>query len=155
MRDIAPYSLHNSLGYQVSRTARLLERGFETDLRKIGLTRLSWCTLLAVVNEGLRQPSAIAEFIGIDRTAASRALRQMEADGLISREKEPKNKGGDGRSKNVSTTPKGDALLQSGIAAARVNAAKFEAKLSPEEHAQFRKMLETLQQDESDALPHI
>ena len=77
------YRLHNSLGYRLSRVARIQERRLDLGLRRIGLTRTTWCVLLAVGNEGLSQPSDIAEFIGIDRTATSRALRQMEADDLI------------------------------------------------------------------------
>ncbi|MDE0588996.1 MarR family winged helix-turn-helix transcriptional regulator [Halocynthiibacter sp. C4] len=155
MTQIVPYSLHNSLGYQVSRTARLLERGFETELRRIGLTRLSWCTLLAVENEGLRHPSDIAEFIGIDRTATSRALKGMEEAGLISREKEPKTNGGDGRSKLISVTVKGKDLLRIGTEAARANADKFEAKLSESQLEEFLALLLCLQQDEGSELSHI
>jgi DNA-binding MarR family transcriptional regulator len=47
---------------------------------------VGWCILLAVEEEGLKNPSEIAQFVGIDRTATSRALRQLEDEGLIARE---------------------------------------------------------------------
>ena len=90
------YRLNDSLGYRLSRVARIQERS----LRMLGLTRTTWCVLLAVGNEGLSQPSDIAEFIGIDRTATSRALRQMEAGGLIVRAAGDR----DGRTRRVRLT---------------------------------------------------
>ncbi len=85
MIDQPPYRLHQSLGYHLSVTSRIQERRLDEGLKTLGLTRITWCVLLAVGNEGLTQPSEIAAFVGIDRTATSRALRQMEAAGLIAR----------------------------------------------------------------------
>jgi len=65
------YDLHGSLGYQATVTARSFERRLEERLRKLGLSRLGWCILLAVGEEKLASPSDIAGFIGIDRTATS------------------------------------------------------------------------------------
>jgi hypothetical protein len=77
----AKFGLHESLGFQITRTARTIERRVESGLRDYGLTRVGWCILLAVEEEGLKNPSEIAQFVGIDRTATSRALRQLEDDG--------------------------------------------------------------------------
>ncbi|MEM1302763.1 MAG: MarR family transcriptional regulator, partial [Pseudomonadota bacterium] len=79
------YRLHDSLGYNLSLAARLQERRLDDGLRSLALTRTNWCILLAVGVEGLSGPSDIAAFVGIDRTATSRALRQMEQAGLIER----------------------------------------------------------------------
>ena len=65
--------------------ALVYTRSRNEKLRLIGLTRTTWCILLAVGNEGMTQPSDIAAFVGIDRTATSRALRSMESDGLLAR----------------------------------------------------------------------
>ena len=72
------YRLHDSLGYRLTYAARLNERRFEAGLADLGLTRLMWCVLCALDFEGLSRPSDIAAFIGVDRTAISRCLRQME-----------------------------------------------------------------------------
>ena len=105
-----PYRLHTSLGYNLSLAARLQERRLDAALKTLGLTRITWCVLLAVGNEGLSKPSAIASFVGIDRTATSRALRGMEADGLIERN------GGDGdrRTRRVKLTGLGDSRIEAG-----------------------------------------
>ncbi len=125
MSGTAPYHLHASLGYQLSLAARIQERRLEEHLKSLGLTRTTWCVLLAIGNEGLAQPSDIAHFIGIDRTAASRALRQMQDRGLIDRVAGQ----GDGRTRTVVLTELGTDQLAKGIPMAEDNNAVMEAQL--------------------------
>ncbi|KIC15299.1 MULTISPECIES: MarR family winged helix-turn-helix transcriptional regulator [unclassified Leisingera] len=138
------FHLHHSLGYQITMLARVIERRFEQRIAEHGLTRVTWCVLLAVGEEGLTTPSEIADFIGIDRTATSRALRQMEAGGLITR----RSGEGDGRSIRVMLTAAGQAALQAVLPIAQENAAHFEAKLSGEELSELRQSAVKLLQDE-------
>ncbi len=148
MADPAPYRLHQSLGYQLSLTARVMERGFEEGLRRLDLSRISWCVLLAVGTEGLSQPSGIADFIGIDRTATSRTLRRMESEGLITRT------GGksDRRTTRVSLTALGRQRLEQATPLARANAARFAARLSHSEHAELVRLLKRLRAGEDTPL---
>ena len=132
-----PYRLHASLGYQLSLAARIQERRLEEGLRGLGLTRISWCILLAVGNEGLRHPSDIARFVGIDRTATSRALKQMETDGLVQR----KAGEDDRRTTSVVMTPHGAGLLGRGTPIAEANNARMEARLSDTERADLDRLL--------------
>ncbi|UWQ53407.1 MarR family winged helix-turn-helix transcriptional regulator [Leisingera caerulea] len=143
MSDL-PFHLHRSLGYQVTMLARVIERRFEQRIAEFGLTRVMWCVLLAAGKEGLTAPSEIAGFIGIDRTAASRTLRQMEARGFITRS------GGarDGRSIQVRLTPGGQAALAEVLPIAQENAAYFEAKLTGQELAHLRAAAAKLLEDE-------
>lgn len=120
-----PYRLHASLMYQLTLTSRVQERRLDDALRSLGLTRITWCVLLAVEVEGRRQPSEIAEFIGIDRTACSRALRQMEERGWIARAAGA----GDRRTTQVALTPAGMALLAEATPRVRGNATHFVSKL--------------------------
>jgi MarR family transcriptional regulator for hemolysin len=111
--------LHTSLGYQLSLASRLQERRMDEGLRGIGLTRTTWCVLLAVGNEALTQPSEIAAFVGIDRTATSRALRQMEEAGLIDRSVGCQEDGvGDKRTRTVALTDLGRQRLAEGTSLA-------------------------------------
>lgn len=135
-----PYRLHASLGYKLSLAARLQERRLEAGLRTLGLTRTTWCVLLAVSVETLTKPSEIAEFVGIDRTATSRALRQMEEDGLVARTGRTDDK----RFRTVAITAKGKALLDQGSPIARANNAAQSAKLSEAEEVQLMKALNAL-----------
>lgn len=151
MSSETPYHLHSSTGYQLSKTARLQERGFEFELKSLGLTRISWCILLAVDTESLRHPSAIAEFVGIDRTATSRALTQMVRDGFVERKEEKS----DGRRTSVHATKLGRARLAVATREARLNAAHFEAKLSRLEQETLRDLLLKLQSGEGSSLSHL
>ncbi len=144
------YRLHDSLGYSLSLAARLQEKRLEDGLKTLGLTRTTWCILLAVGSEELTQPSDIASFIGIDRTATSRALRQMEAKGLIARGTGK----ADRRTTAVSLTDLGRNTLSKGTPFAEANNRSLAAKLSPDEVDVLRQLLSKLNEGGA-ALPHF
>ena len=144
------YRLQQSLGYHLSRAARVQERRLDEGLRALGLTRTTWCVLLAVGNEALRQPSEIANFVGIDRTAASRALRTMETAGLIER----RSGDGDGRTTDVRLTEQGAKLLSQGTPLALENNAVMSDRLSAEEETMLKALLARLTEGEA-ALPQL
>ena len=142
------YRLHASLGYNLSLAARLQERRLDDALKTLGLTRTTWCVLLAVGAESLTQPSEIATFIGIDRTATSRALRMMEADGLLTRE----NGLADKRTTHVRLTALGQKLIEKGTPFAIENNALMRAKLTEEEHGQLMDLLAKVTEGENTGL---
>lgn len=129
MDSTGPYRLHASLGYHLSVAARQQERRLDEALKTLGLTRTTWCVLLAVGNEGLSQPSDIAGFVGIDRTATSRALRQMEAEGLLARSSGTRDR----RTRRVELTPAGCAAIEAATPFARQNAMIMADCLEPGE----------------------
>lgn len=145
------YRLHQSLGYQMSLTTRLQERPFEEQLKTLGLTRITWCILLAVEVEALVNPSDIASFVGIDRTATSRALRQMEASGMIARDVGKD----DGRTTLVALTDMGRDLQARATPMARDNAQHWQGKLSDDEDRELRRLLAKLRQGEDAALARL
>ncbi len=135
----------------MSVAARLQERRLDEGLKALGLTRITWCVLLAVGNENLIHPSEIADFVGIDRTATSRALRQMEAAGMIARQ----TGADDRRMTAVHLTDLGRRLLQRGTPLAQANNAIMENRLSPQESAQLRQLLRQMREGEDVALPRL
>lgn len=143
--DRTAYRLHASLLYQLTLTSRMQERRLDEGLKALGLTRISWCALLAVENEALSQPSEIAEFIGIDRTAMSRILRQMEATGLVARRPA---RGPDRRRTEVALTDAGRDLLWRATPVAEDNARHFLSKLPPEGREALRHLLACLREGE-------
>ncbi|MCU0906315.1 MAG: MarR family transcriptional regulator [Rhodobacteraceae bacterium] len=153
MTDPDPYRLHASLGYQLSLAARLQERRLEEGLRALGLSRVTWCVLLAVGNEGLAQPSDIAVFVGVDRTVASRALRQMESAGLIARAAGSASGRGDRRTTTVRLTDLGQERLRQGTPLARANNAAMEARLTPDESEALRRLLARVRAGDDRPLP--
>lgn len=145
------YRLHQSLGYQMSLTSRLLERQFEDRLKPLGLTRITWCILLAVEVEALLNPSDIARFVGIDRTATSRALRQMEAAGMIARGVGKE----DGRTTLVALTDLGRELVTTTVPMARANAQHWQNKLSRAEADELCRLIAKLRMGEDAALKRL
>lgn len=111
------YHLHESLGFSLTRVARISEQRLDAGLKELGLTRTTWCVLCAVGNENLMQPSDIANYLGIDRTAISRALRQMQLDGFIDRMAGDD----DGRTRRVRVTATGLDRLARGKPIAEEN----------------------------------
>lgn len=148
MTDDTLYRLHNSLGYHLSIAARLQERRLDDQLRALALTRTTWCILLAVGNEALTQPSDIAEFVGIDRTATSRALRQMEEAGLLDRSCGT----ADRRTRRVELTARGRDAIKAATPFARNNADILAARLAPGEEAVLKALLAKLRDPEGTAL---
>lgn len=140
------YGLHRSIGHQISRTSRVIERRVEDGLRQHGLTRVGWCVLLAVAEDGHKQPSDIAAFVGIDRTATSRALRQLESEGYIQRSMGEIDR----RTTEVSLTKQGFARLSSAMPLCTENMEHFEGKLAPDESAELRRLLTKLSDGEFD-----
>ncbi|WP_136658929.1 MarR family winged helix-turn-helix transcriptional regulator [Nitratireductor sp. XY-223] len=102
------YRLHTRLGYKVSRLARLMEAQLDEMISPFGVTRLMWCILSGVGLEDVRTPSALADYVGIARSAVSRALRTMEDMGLISR----CGADGDGRGVEIRLTERGRSVME-------------------------------------------
>lgn len=152
MTDRSPrYDLHASPGYHATLAARVFERRLEEGLRAAGLSRIGWCILLAVVEEGLRKPSDIAGYIGIGRTVASRALGMLEREGLVTR----RAGRGDRRTTEVTITAEGLRRLELALPVGIENCAHFSAKFSPEERATLIALLERLRAGEDTALPRF
>jgi len=147
----ASYQLRDGLGYRVSRLARVMERDFEHRLSGLGITRLMWCVLPTVGLEGIVRPSEIAGHIGVNRTALSRVLRELEAKGLVRRDRD----GSDGRSTFVALTDKGQSCLQAALPQSMGTTRHFSSKLSKEEAEVFRRLVDKLLAGEEGALPGI
>lgn len=145
------YRLHDSLGYRLTYAARLNERRFEALLAQTGLTRLMWCVLCALEYERLSRPSDIAEFIGVDRTAISRCLKQMEGAGLIARCAAT----GDARARDVSATDKGRDALAPATEAAQANAAFWNDKLTAGDRIALLRALDSLAETDDEPLTGI
>ena len=79
------FTLHNRVGFKVTRLARIMEARLEKQLSEHGVTRLMWCVMRGVGMENVNTPSGLAEYICIARPAISRLLKSMEQRGLVER----------------------------------------------------------------------
>ncbi|PQO23254.1 transcriptional regulator [Rhodobacteraceae bacterium WD3A24] len=143
------YELHKRLGYRVSRLSRILQNKLESLIAEHGLTRLMWCVLTGVGEEGVNTPSALADYIGVTRPAASRLLRSLEARGYLVRRN---GNGPDGRAVRVELTEQGAAVTRA--TRARVDALNehFRAKLAPEHFEAVMSGLALLAEGEDEGL---
>lgn len=135
-----PYDLHTGVGYQLTIAARTNNAGFEHSLSDLGLTRQMWCVLVAVGEQQITTPSAIADYIGIIRPAASRTLKLMERKTLLARAAGDTDK----RSTTVALTAKGRDLLQQSLPLALRTREHINTALSPTEQRQLSHLLEKL-----------
>lgn len=145
------YRLHHSLGYHLSIASRLQERRLDEKLKPVGLTRTTWCILLAIGNENLSQPSDIADFVGIDRTATSRALRHMEQEGWLMRSSGTEDR----RTRQVVLTDTGRDLIRMCTPYAQENAETMRQALSSKEEAELKRLLAKLRDSAPEPLPTL
>lgn len=102
------FTLHNRVGFKVTRLARIMEAKLEKQLSEHGVTRLMWCVLRGVGMEDVHSPSGLAEYICIARPAVSRLLRDMEKRGLIERNGIDDDK----RYRDIVLTPLGEEKMK-------------------------------------------
>ena len=142
------YQLHSRLGYRISRLSQIMQSRLEARIGDLGLSRLMWCVLTGIADEGVTTPSALADFVGVTRPAISRLLRGLEAKGYVMRRPGQ----GDGRGVTLALTPTG----RSAHAAARVHVDAqndyFLAKLSKEQRKSLIEALTALSAGEAEAL---
>ncbi len=132
------FDLHERLGYKLALAARVNDQILDNMLSGVGLTRQMWCVLIAVGEQAIKQPSDIASYIGINRTAASRTLRDMERKGLLKRS----NGSRDRRSTDVALTSAGWRLLASSLPMAEQSQIRLQEKLSHNERRQLARLLD-------------
>ncbi len=138
--DTQDFNLHSSLGFCITKTARLFDRCIEDSLRSTGLTRVNWCILIAIQERGQINPSDIAQQVGIDRTATSRALRQLEEMDAVAR----RISQADRRVTVVTLTKTGQKLMATHSPACRDMIEMIESRLSDDERHQVRLLLRKL-----------
>jgi DNA-binding MarR family transcriptional regulator len=146
-----PYDLHASVGFQATLSSRVFERRLEDGLKAIAVSRLQWCILVAIGINSQRRPSDIAQFLGIDRTATSRALRGMEADGLVARTPDTRDR----RKTDVALTDQGREKLAQALPIASENTAYFGEKLTTHEAEVLQKLLIKLRRGEENNLSNF
>ncbi len=134
------YHLRSGIGYRLALLARINDARLEARLAPLGLSRQMWAVLVMVGEDGLDQPSAIAEALRVDRAAISRSVAALMRKGLLVR----RNHGGDGRARPVALTEAGRRALEASLPAAREVAEALLAPLSDEEAGMFSELIDRL-----------
>src|SRR3954465_10083691 len=80
------------IGTVVARTAKVLDRAFDDRLVEAGGSRPQWLILMALKAEPHASQREIADAIGIQGATLTHHLDAMEADGLLTRRRDPANR---------------------------------------------------------------
>lgn len=133
--------LHASAGYWVRLLSMAMVEDFNTRIREYGLARRQWPIVWAIRRGDASTPAQVARFVGIDPSAATRQLDQLENDGWIERRPNPKDR----RSTTLHLTRKGNAVAPKLEACSKQTNGKFLEGISHKEGQAFlssiRKML--------------
>jgi DNA-binding MarR family transcriptional regulator len=95
----------------VQRAARALARRFDDALRPLGLTNGQFSLMMALNRPEPPTMTALAEFLAMDRTTATAALKPLQRRGLLTITPDP----ADRRSRLVRLTSQGERLLARGV----------------------------------------
>src|SRR3954454_12892185 len=93
------------------RAARALARRFDEALRPVGLTNQQFSLLMSLNRPEPPSIGSVARLLAMDRTTLTAALKPLERRGLIEVTADP----GDRRSRRLTLTPAGRALLASAV----------------------------------------
>jgi MarR family transcriptional regulator, transcriptional regulator for hemolysin len=104
------------LGLHVTRVAKVLNRAFDEALTGAGGSLSTWLVLVSVKGRAHAAQRELADAVGIVGPTLTHHLNRMEADGLVTRRRDPANR----RVHRVELTEAGEAtfsqLLQTVIA---------------------------------------
>ena len=95
------------IGLRLSRTARSVSRAFDDVLAAAGGSLPIWLVLIALKSRHLPNQREIAEAVGIREATLTHHLNAMDAQGLITRRRDPANR----RVHVVELTGKGEAAF--------------------------------------------
>lgn len=95
------------IGLRLARTARTLSRAFDDALAKAGGSLPVWLVLISLKSQQLGNQRALAEAVGIREATLTHHLNAMDAQGLITRRRDPANR----RVHLVELTEAGEAVF--------------------------------------------
>lgn len=128
------------IGMNLARTAKLVAQAFDAALAEVGGTLPVWVTLLSVKSKELANQRELAGMIGIQGATLTHHLNAMEAQGLLTRRRDPQNR----RVHQVALTETGEALFEKLRLAAVAFDKRLRAGLPDERLAEFAGVLAAL-----------
>ncbi|OBQ80444.1 MarR family winged helix-turn-helix transcriptional regulator [Mesorhizobium sp. WSM3873] len=128
------------IGMNLARTAKLVAQAFDAALVEAGGTLPVWVTLLSVKSKELANQRELAGMIGIQGATLTHHLNAMEAQGLLTRRRDPQNR----RVHRVALTETGEALFEKLRLAAVAFDKRLRAGLPDDRLAEFAEVLAAL-----------
>ncbi len=138
--DSGDFVIEESLGYLVNRLARLMAQQLADELRPAGIGIGQWAVLIFLwERDGLTQ-AELSRVVAIEPPTMVRTIDRMVRDGLVTRERDPR----DARISRILLTDRGRSLRDELVPkAAAVNAANLQ-RLTPREGQTLRRLIAKL-----------
>jgi|ERR1017187_637001 MarR family transcriptional regulator for hemolysin len=102
-----PRPTRQPIGQHLAEVAKVVSRAFDDALAEAGGSRPIWLVLISLKLEQLASQRELADAVGVKGATVTHHLDAMEAAGLVTRHRDPKNR----RMHIVELTPEGDALF--------------------------------------------
>jgi DNA-binding MarR family transcriptional regulator len=128
------------LCFRAQRAARALARRFDAALRPHGLTSGQFSILMALNRPEPPRIGQLADFLAMDRTTLTAALKPLERQGLVDVARDPS----DGRNRRPVLTGEGRRRLARALPDWRRTHDLLDASLAAEAPEDLRRLLETL-----------
>jgi MarR family transcriptional regulator, transcriptional regulator for hemolysin len=128
------------LGLYLARVARSVSRAFEDALAAAGGSQPVWLVLISLKSGQPANQRELAAAVGVQEATLTHHLNAMEADGLVTRRRDPGNR----RVHLVELTAAVDELFFRLAGAASAFDAKLRSGLSGHEDGQLRELLARL-----------
>jgi MarR family transcriptional regulator for hemolysin len=131
------------VGMNLARTSKVVAQAFDAALVEAGGTLPVWLTLLSVKSKELANQRELAGMIGIQGATLTHHLNAMEAQGLLTRRRDPENR----RVHQVALTASGEALFDKLRRAAIAFDKRLRAGIPDDRLAEFADVLALLRQN--------
>jgi DNA-binding MarR family transcriptional regulator len=133
-RDIVLHVASTCLCLHTQRAARTLARLFDSALRPHGVNNGQFSLLMALNRPAPPSIGALAQFLAMDRTSLTAALKPLERRGLVQVLPDQTDR----RSRLVQITPDGVALLETALPTWRATHATLDSALGADVPARLR-----------------
>ena len=131
------------VGMNLARTSKAVAQAFDAAMAEAGGTLPVWLTLLSVKSKELANQRELAGMIGIQGATLTHHLNAMEAQGLLTRRRDPENR----RVHQVALTEAGEALFEKLRNAALAFDKRLRAGIPDDRLAEFADMLALLRRN--------
>ena len=128
------------IGLLLTRVAKAVSRAFDDALAQAGGSLPVWLVLISLKSRQVASQRELADAVGIQGATLTHHLNAMESAGLVTRQRDPKNR----RLHMVELTPAGDALFVRLRTAATAFDKRLRTGLSQRDLDQIEKLLSRL-----------
>jgi MarR family transcriptional regulator, transcriptional regulator for hemolysin len=138
-----PPPVRPPIGLRLSRAARSVSRAFDAALAGAGGSLPVWLVLISLKSQRLPNQRQLAEALGIREATLTHHLNAMDAQGLITRRRDPENR----RVHMVELTEKGEAAFHRMRGAAVAFDQRLRTGISEEDAANLEDLLSRLERN--------